>query len=222
MSYRIDGETPYWGGKTLSDPIKPASEETVEACIKAFESFSKEVKKETDLLSRMEGTSRDIKKALETIEKLEQIAMEEKKTKKMTKAEAFEWLKCKKIDACGYLEEVQEKLFSVGIAWITGDTFVAHHGTYLFIDEGGKLTHGGCDEAYWKRHRYEEIKAEDILSLEIVGEKKEETENINIELEKWIGVIRDKFCCNGWSFVISASNFALISGDLIEEKMKKD
>ena len=71
MSYRIDDGMTYWGGKRLCDPIKPASEETEEACIKAFESFNKEVKKETDLLSRMEGTSRDIKKTLEMLDKLE-------------------------------------------------------------------------------------------------------------------------------------------------------
>ena len=94
----------------------------------------------------------------------------EKKTKKMTKAEAFEWLKCKKIDACGYLSEVQEKLFSLGITWITGDTFVSRLGIYLFINDCGELTHGGYDKVYWKRHRYEEIKAEDILFLEIEGE----------------------------------------------------
>ena len=43
MSCRIDDGMTYWGGKRLSAPIKPASEET-------DESFSKEVKKETDLL----------------------------------------------------------------------------------------------------------------------------------------------------------------------------
>lgn len=96
--------------------------------------------------------------------------MKEKKTKKMTKAEAFEWLKCKKIDACGYLSEVQEKLFSLGITWFSGDTFVVRHGIYLFINEDGELTHGGCDEVFWKRHCYEEIKAEDILSIEIEEE----------------------------------------------------
>lgn len=106
--------------------------------------------------------------------------MEEKKTKKMTKAEAFEWLKCRKIDACGYLSEVQEKLFSLGITWITGDTVVVRHGIYLFINEYGALTHGGCDEVYWKRHCYKEIKVEDILSIEIVEEKSEEEDALDL------------------------------------------
>lgn len=94
----------------------------------------------------------------------------EKKKNKMTRAEAFEWLKCKKIDACGHLEEVQEKLFSLGITWATGDTTVSHHGIYLFISVDGELTHGGCDKAFWKRHCFEEITSEDILSLEIEKE----------------------------------------------------
>ena len=38
------------------------------------------------------------------------------------------------------------------------------------IDEEGKLTHGGCDNVFWARHCYEEIKADDILSMEIVEE----------------------------------------------------
>ena len=97
--------------------------------------------------------------------------------KKMTKAEAFEYLKCKKIDACGYLEEVQEKLFSLGIAWVTGDTIVTHHGIYLFINEDGELSHGGCDNVFWARHCYEEIKAEEILSLEIEEECAKENED---------------------------------------------
>lgn len=211
MSYCIDGETPCWGG--LSIPCK--EREYPDAWDWVFKEMTRTLEESRKVCKEWCETANKLR------EKLEQMEME-KKVNKMTKAEAFEWLKCKKVDACGYLVEVQEKLFSVGIAWVTGDTFVANHGIYLFINEDGELTHGGCDEAFWKHHCYEEIKAEDILSLEIVEEKKEETENINIELEKWIGVIRDKFCCNGWSFVISASNFALIKGDLIEEKRPKE
>ena len=54
---------------------------------------------------------------IETRKKL--IDMEEKKTKKMTKAEAFEWLKCKKVCvSCREIsEKVQSKLFACGVQW---------------------------------------------------------------------------------------------------------
>lgn len=148
--------------------------------------------------------------------------MKEKKTKKMTKAEAFEYLKEKKIDASINEREIQLKLFSLGVVWCTLDSELTLGVDYLLINKECHMTHCGSDWDYYKTHRYDEISADDILSIEIVEEKKEETENINIELEKWIGVIRDKFCCNGWSFVISASNFAFFSGDLIEEKRIKE
>ena len=141
--------------------------------------------------------------------------MEEKKTKKMTKAEAFEYLKGKRVACDSNNEElVQRKLFEVGIRWRGGKADVTSVAPFLFINPNG-ITHCGSRE-WFDLHEYEEISADDILSIEIV--EKEETENINIELEKWIGVVRNKFCCNGWSFVISASNFALIKGDLIEER----
>ena len=102
--------------------------------------------------------------------KLEQIAMEEKKTKRMTKAEAFEWLKCKKIDADMYSDMLQEKLFSIGIVWRVSDTKYTLGVRYFFINENGNLSHGGYDDNYWALHDYEEVNVEDILSLEIEEE----------------------------------------------------
>lgn len=155
-------------GIPLRNPIKPLSEETAQELIGKWEKIGKEwASKNKEIVESIFGNITNEKSNI----------MEEKKTKKMTKAEAFEWLKCKKIDACGYLEEVQEKLFSLGIAWVTGDTFVAHYGIYLFIDEEGKLTHGGCDNVFWARHCYEKIKAEEILSLEIEEECAKENED---------------------------------------------
>ena len=57
---------------------------------------------------------------IETRKKL--IDMKEKKTKKMTKAEAFEYLSNKKIDASINEREVQLKLFSLGVVWCTLDS----------------------------------------------------------------------------------------------------
>lgn len=98
--------------------------------------------------------------------------MEEKKTKKMTKAEAFEYLKHKKIDASINEREVQLKLFSLGVVWCTLDSNLTLGVNYLLIDEECHMTHCGCDLNYYKTHRYEEISADDILSIGIVEEKK--------------------------------------------------
>ena len=51
--------------------------------------------------------------------------MEEKKTKRMTRAEAFEWLKGKKVACDGSNNEaVQSKIFDVGIGWLNCSTHV--------------------------------------------------------------------------------------------------
>ena len=176
MSYRIDDGMTYWGGKKLCGPIKPASEETVEACIKAFESFSKEVKRETELLLRMEDTSRDIKKTLETIDKLEQIAMEEKKTKKMTKAEAFEWLKNKKIrciDGSGnHFLTIMSILENIGFRWSGTNRYEDYQVFCLFTSHNGRVTYLDIANAHeFNDEPEEEVLMEDILSLEIEEEK---------------------------------------------------
>lgn len=134
--------------------------------------------------------------------------MEEKKTKRMTQAEAFEWLKGKKVACNGSNEElVQRKLFEVGIMWRNSTTDVVEGAPFLFINPNG-ITH--CQSTEWfYTHEYEKISADDILSIEIVEEKKEESENIHNDLEKWIEIIRNKYCRHGWSFVISESECTL-------------
>lgn len=149
--------------------------------------------------------------------------MEEKKTKKMTKAEAFEWLKCKKVRvSCREIsEKVQSKLFACGVQWKNGGTDFRDYGNYYVINLQGLLGHCDGMGPYWECLINEEITADDILSIEIVEEKKEEEENINNDLDKWIEIVRNKYCRHGWSFVISKSNYGLIRGDLIEEKSKR-
>lgn len=142
MSYRIDGVMTYWGGKSLSDPLAPPSEGV------------------------MEAMGRLLAKELTKYE----LEMKEKKTKKMTKAEAFEWLKCKKIDACDQVEAVQKKLFSLGVVWISGDKSIYDFGRYYFVDEKGELSHCDGFEDFWIHHSFEKITYEDILSLEIEEE----------------------------------------------------
>ena len=86
--------------------------------------------------------------------------MEEKKTKKMTKAEAFEWLKCKKVDTIGLGKEVMKKLFDCGVKWANGKCEYYDFSDYLLIEYNGDLYHcGNCGEAYWRMHHFEEIYA---------------------------------------------------------------
>lgn len=132
-------------GKTMNDPFEPLSE----------------------------GAIQEIAKALEIARNPKSI-MEEKKTKKMTKAEAFEWLKCKKVNTIGLGEEVQKKLFDCGLKWRCGKSAYYNFGNFLFIDNEGLLSHCGDDEEYWKRHAFEEISAYDILSIVIIEDKKNE------------------------------------------------
>lgn len=94
----------------------------------------------------------------------------------MTKAEAFEYFKRKKIFAEG--DEVnilvQEKLFQSGMEWANGGRVPCHHSDYLIVEESGLLYHCGCDDRYWFAHYYESIDADDILSIEIIEDKNNE------------------------------------------------
>ena len=103
------------------------------------------------------------------------VIMEEKKTKKMTKAEAFEWLNNKKLTAKDDVYvNVLFKLFECGIEWVVGGQSFTYYGSDFLIIEGGKLFHCGHDgEVYWRSHHFEEISVDDILSIEIVEEKYE-------------------------------------------------
>ena len=88
----------------------------------------------------------------------------------MTKAEAFEWLKNKKIDTCNQVEAVQKKLFSLGVVWVSGDKSIYDYGRYYLVDGEGVLSHCDGFEDFWVRHSFEGITAEDILSIEIEEE----------------------------------------------------
>ena len=89
----------------------------------------------------------------------------------MTKAEAFEYLKGKKVSvSCQEKnEKVQSKLFACGVQWKNGGTNVCYYSDYLVITPHGFLCHcDGLGSDYWNRLFHEEISADDILSIEIV------------------------------------------------------
>lgn len=108
--------------------------------------------------------------------------------KKMTKAEAFEWLKCKKVSVSTreISEKVQSKLFACGVIWKHGGTDFCDYGNYYVINSHGLLGHCDGMGPYWECLVNEEISADDILSIEIVEEKYESEFNYDkaVELAK--------------------------------------
>jgi hypothetical protein len=150
--------------------ILPCSEETVQGIIEALRKLREASELEEASNRLAEHIFEDILKSIKSNDM-------EKKTKKMTKAEAFEWLKCKKVDTIGLGKEVQKKLFDCGVKWHNGKCEYYDFSDYLLIEFDGDLFHcGNCGEAYWRMHHFEEITAHDILSMEIIDENKTEEE----------------------------------------------
>ena len=93
----------------------------------------------------------------------------------MTKAEAFEYFKGKRV-ACDNFNcvAIQHKFFDVGIKWRGGSTKATdERGSFIFVDLNGYLTH--CNSRVWfDTHEYEVLSADDILSIEIIEDKKNE------------------------------------------------
>ena len=84
----------------------------------------------------------------------------------MTKAEAFEYLKHKKVNAKGMVKGIQKKLFEIGYTWCNGSTDVfVFVGFFLIDDETFQFTES---LSHFKNCTYEELSADDILSIEIV------------------------------------------------------
>ena len=104
----------------------------------------------------------------------------------MTKAEAFEWLKCKKVSvSCREIsEKVQSKLFACGVQWKNGGTSFCDYGNYYVINSHGLLAHCDGMGSYWDCLINEEISVDDILSIEIVEETPKFSYEKVVELAK--------------------------------------
>lgn len=91
-------------------------------------------------------------------------------TKKMTKTEAFEYLKGKKVYVNEHTILAQEKLFEIGFAWRDFGTLTKRYDpdvsySSLFMSENGEIWYAG---SYTKA---EEITLKDLLSIQIKGKK---------------------------------------------------
>lgn len=190
-------------GKALSDPMESLSEDTERAMLGCCELLAKDASDAElmmdDIVRRAEENIRrynDNNKYARLIRKAyeckfgkpkEKDIMEEKKTKTMTKAEAFEYFKKKRV-VCDNFNSVaiQRKFFEAGIKWRGGSTEATDdRGSFMFVDLNGCLTH--CNSREWfDTHEYEEISADDILSIEIVDEK-ECSEEDGLDLISTVG-----------------------------------
>lgn len=151
----------------LRNPIKPVSEETVQELIGKWEAIGKEwASKKKEIVESILGNI--------TIEKSNIMEKKTKKTKKMTKAEAFEYLKHKKVAVTRDTITLQNKLFNIGYKWCDGSIVAMPMIDFLLIDDEtfqfteSLLHFSKCD--------YTEISTDDILSMEIIDENKTEEE----------------------------------------------
>lgn len=91
--------------------------------------------------------------------------------KKMTKAEAFEWLKNKKVYVNGNSASIQAKLFEAGFEWSENKRQICHlEQPFLILSEGGGIFYSN-DMCHYLERSHEEISVDDILSIEIVEGK---------------------------------------------------
>ena len=189
--------------KTFSDPLEPLSEDANRAMLGCCEELAKDASDAMwmmdDIVRRAEENirlyndnnkyARLVRAAYESKfgKPKEKDIMEEKKTKKMTKAEAFEWLKCKKVycyDGTNTLYcKLVKKLLACGCDY---KGFMCPHNysvSALAIDREGRVGHVPTEvfERYINLP-FEAISADDILSIEIVEEKKPSQEFVPYEL----------------------------------------
>ena len=85
----------------------------------------------------------------------------------MTKEEINKFLANTKIYVAGKSEEIQKKLFSFGYYWCVRAQEVSNQEMpFLFLRDDGSITYTN-DMVRFSNHRFREITAEEILSLEI-------------------------------------------------------
>lgn len=193
MSYRID-EMTYWGG--LSIPSK--EREYPDAWDWVFKKMTRTLEESRKVCKGWCETANKLR------EKLEQM---EKKKNKMTKAEAFEWLKCKKIKCCagianiyGDADEVEKRLFDVGCEY-----HFANHKSWrewywpiygFMVDVNGEMYVVFEDQMdFFKQSAYELITVEDLLSLDIVkfDDSLDEISRLGAQISK---ILRGMNCRN--------------------------
>ena len=127
----------------------------------------------------------------------------------MTQKEIDELLSNTKVYVAGKSKDIQEKLFYLG--WNEGDTdVILTECPFLYIDNNHHISYGS-DMCVFSEHKYREISAEEILSIELT---KPEYRPFNGKKECWQEMLKHKPF--GWikdsqiSHVISSVSFGHI------------
>ena len=197
------GPIPCWGGKEFIDPrYRDATHDKVYELNKQMCDIDQHLSEAGYFRMISEGQ-------IETRKKL--IDMEEKKTKKMTKAEAFEYLKGKKVLCYGSkMELVQGFVKSLGFHWsdYSEEPMLV---SILFLGENGKLTYS-VSLKWFEEHESPEISADDILSIEIVEEKKVLSVDCALEHAKCIMKYLREECSPHTKMIIEGDHAELVEG----------
>lgn len=88
----------------------------------------------------------------------------------MTKKEAHEFLKNKKVYVENRSEEIQNKLFTAGFEWALGREIQHLDKPYLFIDEENTITQSSDTIFFYSESKHQKITAKEILDIEIEEE----------------------------------------------------
>lgn len=143
---------------------------------------------EDDTYHKVYGVNEQLCNLGKTILTKNKDIMEEKKTMKMTKVEAFEYLKHKKVAVTGDTIALQNKLFNIGYKWCDGSIIAMPMVDFLLIDdETFQFTES---LSHFRNCGYAEISADDILSIKIVDDKDDIAEKVAFlqarDIMKWL------------------------------------
>lgn len=87
----------------------------------------------------------------------------------MTQKEINNFLTNTKVYVAGKSEEIQKKLFPFGYYWSNERKMVCcTEKPFLYLAKSKEITYGS-DMKFFTEHRYREVSAEEILSLELTG-----------------------------------------------------
>lgn len=136
----------------------------------------------------------------------------------MTKQEAIEFIRNKKLYTNGNNKQVLDKLLSIGAKYAVKNCEVHYlNAPFLFISADGTITHGS-DMTTFKSHRYDETSEFDILNIKIDFAYRpfKDSEECFKEMSKhtMFGWVEDAENSNEYTLVTQITSEGLISTGL--------
>lgn len=136
----------------------------------------------------------------------------------MTRKEIDKFLANTKVYVAGKSKEIQEKLFQIGYKWeLSNDKVSNMKAPFFFLDKNKQITWGD-DMQMFTMHKFREITAEEILSLELTEpvyrpfKNKEECWNEMLKHEPFAWIKHKEtqiyeVCCNVYDLGIFWESF---------------